>query len=201
MSGTANCFFLLLAVSCFWFGCNTAAKELIKERVIFLRERDFNLRVEAYYCSKLLVLTMIGITQTTLLFGIVRGWCGLSGSPVSQWMILAVLATAGTTFGLLIPPLAQSEEVAAALVPMVIVPQIILPCAIVPLRGIAWLLAKGFTTVHWAQQAQRRTLTRRGPRLSSDVRKWLVSPAAGRPSHAGLAAPDNHCAFADRATR
>ena len=48
---TVNLLFLL-AVSCFWFGCNTAAKELVKERVIFLRERDFNLRVGGYFASK-----------------------------------------------------------------------------------------------------------------------------------------------------
>ena len=53
---TINLLFLL-AVSCFWFGCNTAAKELVKERVIFLRERDFNLRVGGYFASKFLVLT------------------------------------------------------------------------------------------------------------------------------------------------
>jgi hypothetical protein len=44
VSRTGN-LLLLLAVSCFWFGCNTAAKERVKERVIFLRERAFNLRV------------------------------------------------------------------------------------------------------------------------------------------------------------
>ena len=34
----------LLAVSSFWFGCNNAAKEIVKERTIYTRERDFNLR-------------------------------------------------------------------------------------------------------------------------------------------------------------
>jgi energy-coupling factor transporter ATP-binding protein EcfA2 len=42
---------LLLTVSCLWFGCNTAAKELVKERVIYLRERDFNLRIGGYFAS------------------------------------------------------------------------------------------------------------------------------------------------------
>src|SRR5262249_26868303 len=42
----------LLGVSSFWFGCNTAAKELVKERVIFLRERAINLRVGGYLASK-----------------------------------------------------------------------------------------------------------------------------------------------------
>lgn len=40
---TINLLFLI-NISCFWFGCNNAAKELVKERVIYERERDFNLR-------------------------------------------------------------------------------------------------------------------------------------------------------------
>ena len=76
---TVNLLFLL-AVSCFWFGCNTAAKELVKERVIFLRERDFNLRVGGYFVSKFLVLSLISVVQASLLFGIVRAWCGPPGS-------------------------------------------------------------------------------------------------------------------------
>ena len=79
--------FLLLAVSSFWFGCNTAAKELVKERVIFLRERDFNLRVGSYFASKILVLTIIAVVQATLLFIIVRPWCrppGPRGTPMAD---------------------------------------------------------------------------------------------------------------------
>ncbi len=75
---------LLLAVSCFWFGCNTAAKELVKERVIFLRERDFNLRVAAYFASKFGVLALIAATQATLLFVIVRVWCQPAGWALSS---------------------------------------------------------------------------------------------------------------------
>ena len=42
----------LLAVTSFWFGCNNAAKEIVKERAIYTRERDFNVQVGSYYCSK-----------------------------------------------------------------------------------------------------------------------------------------------------
>ena len=91
---------LLLAVSCLWFGCNTAAKELVKERVIYLRERDFNLRVGGYFASKFLVLAVIGIVQATLLFTIVRVWCGPEGNVLLQLATLAALAVVGTTVGL-----------------------------------------------------------------------------------------------------
>src|SRR5204862_1002015 len=44
----------LLAVSSFWFGCNNAAKEVVKERTIYTRERAFNLLPGSYNASKLL---------------------------------------------------------------------------------------------------------------------------------------------------
>jgi ABC transport system ATP-binding/permease protein len=150
--------FLLLAVTCFWFGCNTAAKELVKERVIFVRERDFNVRVTTYFSSKLIVLTLIVMTQATLLFGIVRVWCQLPGSVLLEWLTLSILAVAGTSLGLLVSAVAPSEEVATALVPIVVVPQIILAGVIARLSGLAKLLANGFISVYWGQQALERLL-------------------------------------------
>jgi ABC transport system ATP-binding/permease protein len=144
---------LLLAVSCFWFGCNTAAKELVKERVIFLRERDFNLRVTGYFASKFLVLAVIAVVQATLLFLIVRVWCQPPGSAALQWATLAMLAVAGTAIGLFISALARSEEVATALVPIAVIPQIILAGVVAPLSGPVRFLARGFVSVQWAQQA------------------------------------------------
>ncbi len=149
---------LLLAVSCFWFGCNTAAKELVKERVIFRRERDFNLRVGGYLVSKFVVLNLIGVVQVALLFGIVRLWCDPPGSVLWQGTTLATLTMAGTAMGLAISTLARSEEVATALVPMAVIPQIILAGVITPLRGVARYLAQGFVTVYWGQQALERLL-------------------------------------------
>jgi ABC-type multidrug transport system ATPase subunit len=143
----------LLSVSCFWFGCNCAAKELVKERVIYRRERGFNLRIDSYFISKFSVLLFISLSQVTLLFAIVRLWCGPPGAVLAQWLALATVAVAGTALGLLVSAVARTEEVAVALVPMVIIPQIILAGVIVPVTGFAAVLAKGLVPVYWAQQA------------------------------------------------
>jgi ABC transport system ATP-binding/permease protein len=148
---TVNLLFLL-SVACFWFGCNNSAKELVKERVIYSRERDFNVRIDSYLASKLLVLVIIALIQVSLLFGTVRLWCGPPGEAIGQWVILAILAVAGTMLGLLISAFAKTEEVAAALVPIAIMPQIILAGVIAPLRGFADILAKAFVTVYWAER-------------------------------------------------
>jgi ABC transport system ATP-binding/permease protein len=149
---TANLLFLL-NVSCFWLGCNNAAKELVRERAIYRRERDINLRTDSYFVSKYLVLFGIGIFQVTLLFGIVKPWCGPEGMGGPQWLVLAALTAAGTALGLLISACSPTEEVASALVPVAVIPQIILAGVIAPLTGVGKLLGYGLITCFWGRRA------------------------------------------------
>ena len=172
---TAN-LLLLVAVSCFWFGCNTAAKELVKERAIYRRERDFNLRIGAYFAAKALVLALMGVAQATVLYGIVRAWCGPPGSAAGQWLTLATLALAGTAAGLLISALARSEEVATALVPIAVIPQIILAGVIAPLGGPALGMAKGLVAVYWGQMALERLLPAAGLHLLGRAEAGRLAP-------------------------
>jgi ABC-type multidrug transport system permease subunit len=171
----------LLCVSCFWFGCNNAAKELVKERVIYTRERDFNLRIDSYYISKFVILMLVALVQVTLLFAIVRLWCGPPGEIVGQWLALATVAVAGTALGLLISAVARTEEVAVALVPMAVIPQIILAGVIASVSGLAKLLAAGLVTVYWVQQAVDSL-------LPSFEKEWLdLHPPAYGLSLGGIA--------------
>jgi ABC-type multidrug transport system ATPase subunit len=141
----------LLAVSSFWFGCNNAAKEIVKERTIYTRERDFNLRVGSYYASKLLLLTLFSWLQTLLLFVIVRAWCGPPGSFPSELTVLLALALAGVTLGLAISAFAATEEMAITLIPMAVIPQIILSGAICPLEGLSKALALAGISTYWGK--------------------------------------------------
>src|SRR5262245_14073575 len=149
---TANLLFLL-NVSCFWLGCNNAAKELVRERAIYRRERDINLRTDSYFVSKYLVLFGIGVIQVTLLFGIVKPWCGPEGAGGPQWLVLAALMAAGTALGLLISACSPTEEVASALVPVAVIPQIILAGVIAPVAGVGKLVGYGLTTCFWGRRA------------------------------------------------
>ena len=145
----------------------------MKERIIFMRERDANLRVGAYFASKLLVLTLMSVAQSTLLFGLVRAWCDPPGSWSCQWFTLAALATSGTAFGLLISAVARTEEVATALVPIAVLPQIILGGVIAPLSGVARWLSDGFVSVARGQEALERLLIEAGPLAGEpDAGSW-----------------------------
>ena len=116
----------LLGISCLWFGCNNAAKEIVKERIIYLRERDVNVTIPSYYFSKLFLLGLLCLFQTTLLLGIVKYFTNLPGSFLGQWLSLVTLALVGVALGLLISALSKTTDNAVAMVPAVLLPQIIL---------------------------------------------------------------------------
>jgi ABC transport system ATP-binding/permease protein len=149
---TANLVFLL-AVSSYWFGCNNAAKEIVKERTQFRRERDFNLRVDSYYGSKLLLLTVFSAVQTLILFGIVCLWCHPPGARGWELAVLLTLAMTGVSLGLGISAFATSEEMAITLIPMAVIPQIILSGAISPLSGFSKVLALIGISTYWGKRA------------------------------------------------
>lgn len=148
----------LLAVSSYWFGCNNAAKEIVKERTIYVRERDFNLFVGSYYASKLLLLSVCSAVQVLLLFGVVRAWCRPPDPWQDQLAVLLVLSLAGVALGLAISTLATTEEMAITMIPMAVIPQIILSGAIVPLEGLSEMLALGVVSTYWGKRGLDGTL-------------------------------------------
>jgi hypothetical protein len=142
----------LLGVSSFWFGCNNAAKEIVKERTIYTRERDFNLLVESYYTSKLLLLSMFSFFQAVLLFAVVRVWCDPPGSFAEELLVLLALALAGVTLGLALSAFSATEEMAITLIPMAVIPQIILSGAISPVKDVSKVLALAVVSTYWGKR-------------------------------------------------
>ena len=64
---TAAMFFVV--VSCVWFGTSNAAREIVTERAIYLRERMVNLRLVNYVLSKYILLSFFCVVQCTMLLG------------------------------------------------------------------------------------------------------------------------------------
>ena len=149
----------LMAVTSFWFGCNNAAKEIVKERAIYTRERDFNVRVGSYYCSKFLLLLLFSGLQALVLACVVQGWCGPPGSFAGKCLVLTSLAAAGVALGLAISAAAPTEEMAITLIPVAVIPQIILSGVIASLSGLSKNLAQTLITVYWGNRGLDALLT------------------------------------------
>jgi hypothetical protein len=148
----------LLGISCLWFGCNNAAKEIVKERVIYLRERDVNVTIPSYYFSKLFLLGVLCLFQTTLLLGIVKYFTNLPGDFFGQWLSLVMLAMVGVSLGLLVSAMSKTTDNAVAIVPAVLLPQIILADVIAPVEGFAKLLAQLFISTYWGYRSLAASL-------------------------------------------
>ena len=163
----------LLAVTSFWFGCNNAAKEVVKERIIFTRERDFNLLAGSYYISKVAVLVAFAAVQVVILFGAVKWMCNLPGDTAPQFLTVFMLAVAGTTLGLFLSVVAPSEDVAVSLIPVAVIPQVILAGGIAPIVNdfaTKWL-ARLCITTYWGKRAFDSTLPTTWLNLAADPPK------------------------------
>ncbi len=131
---TAAMFFVV--VSCIWFGTSNAAREIVTERAIYLRERMVNLGLVNYVLSKYVLLGFFCIAQCTMLLAIVFFALGFNGGPLGFLLELGNLIALGmnaTALGLCISSLVGSAEAAMALTPIALIPQVVLGGLMVPM--------------------------------------------------------------------
>ena len=76
---TGAVFFLVVAAV--WFGTSNAAREIVSERAIYMRERMVNLGLLNYVASKYILLAFFCIIQCTVLLAIVFFTLGFQGGP------------------------------------------------------------------------------------------------------------------------
>ncbi|MDP9001774.1 MAG: FHA domain-containing protein [Myxococcota bacterium] len=137
---TAAMFFVV--VSCVWFGTSNAAREIVTERAIYLRERMVNLRLLNYVLSKYLLLGFYCVVQCAMLLGIVFFALGFNGGLTAFLLELGnliALAMNATALGLCVSTLVASAEAAMALTPIALIPQVVLGGLMVPMTTNPYL--------------------------------------------------------------
>lgn len=130
-----SAFFTL--VSCLWFGCNLAVREIIRESPIFARERMVGQSVLSYFLSKAVVLSIIVGIQCLVLVTPLFLMSSSEGLRSLQFAAFAAAALSGVFIGLLVSSLLRSQIAAVTLVPLLIIPQIVLAGSVIPLRTIS----------------------------------------------------------------
>jgi hypothetical protein len=142
----------LMAITCLWFGCNNSAKEIVKERSIYNKERDVGLNVISYYGSKLTLLGAFSVLQASLLYGSVGYLTQLGGDAAAQWLVLSLLSLTGVALGLAISAIANTSDLAATIVPISLIPQIIFAGLIAPLQNHTRVFSHLFISAYWGYQ-------------------------------------------------
>ena len=150
---------VMLAATATWFGAINAAREIVKELPILLRERLAGLRVLPYLASKLLVLAVLCLLQTSVLLGVVWLKVDLPSSgvlmpaPLEIWISLNLAALAALGLGLVISASVTSADRAQSLVPIVLIPQLIFLGG--PGTGTVGQWLSYLTVTHWSVEAMK----------------------------------------------
>lgn len=129
----------MLTLSCLWFGMSAAVRELIADRPVWRRERRVGVGVLPYLGSKVLVLGLLSVLQTSLLSTALwllfdmqsYGFPALHLAGVS-----ALVGLCGMALGLLVSAAFQSSEAAVGALPLLLIPQISLSALLVNLRDM-----------------------------------------------------------------
>ena len=141
---TGAIFFLVVAAV--WFGTSNAAREIVSERAIYLRERMVNLGLFNYVFSKFILLTFFCVIQCTLLLGITFFALGFNGGPQAFLLELAIMITTSVNavaVGLMLSTIVASSEAAMALTPIALIPQVVLGGLMVPMTtnpALKWVM-------------------------------------------------------------
>ncbi len=124
--------YFVLALVSIWFGTSVAAREFIRERPVYRRERMVNLGVFPYLGSKLLILGMIVGIQCLMLFVPLKildlgGLMPMPGETLGlpQFWAMLLGAGVGIATGLFVSAVVKSSEMATSFVPLILIPQML----------------------------------------------------------------------------
>jgi ABC-type multidrug transport system ATPase subunit/ABC-type multidrug transport system permease subunit len=159
---------LILCVGGVLTGAANAVRELVKERVIYQRERAVGLSRSAYLMSKVVVLGTVTVVQAVVLtlvalLGVdlnAPGGKGVLMPPLLEITVaVALLAFTAMMLGLLVSALVRKEEVTMPLLVLLAIVQVVFCGALLSLDGVpglqqlAWLVPS-----RWALGAMAGTL-------------------------------------------
>jgi len=114
-----------LSLSCIWFGCFNACREMVKEQAIFRRERMVNLKLIPYSLSKMRVLSLVAVVQCVLLILVIRHYVNVNINAILLFVVLVLTQIAGTSLGLAISSVTNSQNTAVAVAVMATIPQML----------------------------------------------------------------------------
>ena len=139
----AGTLLLIMVICACLAGMASSVRELVKERSILTRERAAGLSSGAYLTSKLLVLAVISVGQSTLLVLLGVSWrpihhpgAFITAIPLLELILgIALLAVASMCLGLFVSALVSTSEKAMPFLVLFTMVQVVLSGYVVPLAN------------------------------------------------------------------
>lgn len=164
--------YFVIALSCVWFGCINACREIAKEKSILKRERLFGINSTAYLLSKVKILSLVGLIETGIFFFLLNHYLVLDLTGFLSFLCFFELYFSGMTLGLLLSRWCGNVNNAVISVPIAILPQIVFSKFILPensLKGAA-LKIEQLMIVKWGFEALKAS-----KKAEIDLSNYLIS--------------------------
>lgn len=163
----------ILSFTAMLFGCVNAAREIVKEALIYRRERAVNLGIFPYLFSKIVVLSLLCLLQDTILVAVIN-----AVAPFSQGILLPgalevgitlwLTSLSGLMIGLTVSAIAPTTDRAMNFIPIVLIPQVIFGGTVFAFRTwSAQIIAMLFTS-RWSLGALGSTIGLHSDKLGGD---------------------------------
>jgi ABC-type multidrug transport system ATPase subunit len=147
--GVFSLFFLVL--SSLWLGLTLTARELVRERALYRRDRLAGLHADAYLAGKTLCALVVVAAQAILIWLTARALAGSilvgqesiadnyqSTSIWAAWAVLLIVGFGGALLGFTVSAVARTERAAVTLLPLILIPQMLFSRVAYGDGGQAW---------------------------------------------------------------
>jgi hypothetical protein len=181
------------AVIAIWLGLNNSARDLIRERRHYVRDRLAGLSPAAYLGAKTLVHAAFGLAQILLLLAVLRMGCGLVldsqaakdlADVSAPWLTLVLMLSylGGVGLGLLVSTLVRTEEAAVAALPLLIMPQLLLSAVATGTQDMAYSQSRPFRPLIVMLTSRQTPTTPPPPSKAAAVVDLLSMVCLSRPA-------------------
>ncbi len=168
----------LITISAIWFGVSNSAKEVVGELSVYRRERMFNLNINMYIISKLLVLSLIALIQSIVFISIIYinfklnafdGFDEVFLRP--YWQSIAFMffiSFSGSLIGIWLSSSLNTTEKVMTVVPIVLMPQIMLAGVMAKINNTVVETLSFFTLGRWGTEGFSRMQDKLSPEVEGN---------------------------------
>ncbi len=157
--------FLGLLVAMF-LSLTNSADDIIRDRPILQRERNLDVRLPYYICSKVVSLAVFAFIQCVLFVLIGNYVLGISGMFWVHLGLMFVTALGSLALGLLVSSLVSDAKTAANIVPLVLIPQILMSGALIKYEDMNRNLSFVYALTRWFHEHPTKE---RGKKMDSKL--------------------------------
>ncbi len=127
-------YLFLSATVAMFLGLTNSATEILRDRPVLRRERNYRRSAALYVAAKFVTLALVAAVQCLIYTAVGHTILEIRGTLADHWLWMTLTSCTGTALALLVSALVRTERAALTAVPLLLVPQMLLAGALVPFR-------------------------------------------------------------------